>query len=129
VLRDTVGGVFAIRHTRGGQQRSSDQLATVCKREAFVSAVDRHAGYLERRQRLRAETLRLGQRSTSQFTSADSRREPKIVFDSRARACLPTWRMPIEHQRSEPFRRAVHRRSKSGGTGADNHQIVNIKGG
>ncbi len=55
--------------------------------------------------------------------------KPEIVLDPRAAARLPAGRVPIEQQRPQPFRRAVDRRREAGGTGAHNHEVVQIERG
>ena len=92
-------------------------------------AVDRDAGDFERREKLGAEPLRLRERAAREFAAADAGRKSEIIFDARTGARLPARRMPVEQQRSQPFRCAVHRRREAGRTGADDHEIVDIEGG
>ncbi len=58
------------------------------EREPLVPAVDRHAGHFERREKLRAEPLRLRDGAAGQLAAADAGREPEVVLDARARPRL-----------------------------------------
>ena len=92
-------------------------------------AIDRDAGHFERREKLGAEPLRLRERAARQLAAADAGRKPEVVLDARTGARLPARRVPVEQQRPQPFRCAVHRRRESGRTGADDHEVVDIEGG
>ena len=98
------------------------------ERETLVAAVDRHAGHFERCEGLGAEPLRLHQRAAGQLAAADAGREPEVVLDPRTAAGLAARGVPIEHQRAKALRCAVHRGREAGGTGADDYQVVHVKG-
>ena len=97
------------------------------ERETLVSRVDRHCRDFKRRQKLRAQPLRLRQGAPRQFAAADAGRKSKIVLDPGTGARLPARRVPVEQQGPQPFRCAVHRRRKARRTGADDHQVVHIE--
>ena len=129
VLGHAARGMLAIEHAGGGQHGSRDNLAAVGERETLVSPIDRNLRHFERREKLRAQPLRLRHGAACQFAAADAGRKPEIVLDPRTGARLPARGVPVEQQRPQPFRCAVHRRRKAGRTGADDHQVVHIEGG
>ena len=87
----------------------------------------RHAGHFERHEQLGAETLRLRHGAARQFAAADAGGKPEIVLDLRTAARLSARGVPIEQQRPQSFRCAVHRRRETGRAGADDHQVVEIE--
>ena len=96
--------------------------------ETLVSRIDRDAGHFERREKLGAEPLRLHQSAARQLAAADAGRKAEIVLDPRAGARLSARSMPVEQQRPQPFRCAVHRRREARRTGADDHEVVHVEG-
>ena len=120
--------MLAIDHAGRDQQRSRDDFAAVGQHETLVAAVDRHAGHFERREELGAEPLRLREGAARQLAAADAGRKPEIVFDARAGACLSARCVPIEQQRPQSLRRAVHRGRETGGSRADDDEVVDIAG-
>ncbi len=83
--------------------------------------------HFKRRKKLGAEPLRLRQGAARQVAAADAGRKPQIVLDARTGARLPARRVPVEQQRPQPFRCAVHRRRQARRTGADDHKVVHIE--
>ena len=118
--------MLAILHAGRGQQGPRDDLAAVAERQVLVAGVDGHAGHFERHEELRAEPLRLRHGAPRQLAAADAGGKPEIVLDARTAARLPAGRVPIEQQRPQSLRCAVHRRREAGGTGADDHEVVQV---
>ena len=129
VLRHAGRGMLAIEHAGRGQHGSRHDFAAIAERETLVSRIDRDSGHFERREKLRAEPLRLRQGAARQLAAADAGRKSEIVLDPGAGARLSARRVPVEQQCPQPFRCAVHRRRKAGRTGADDHEVVHIEGG
>ncbi len=77
---------------------------------------------------LGAEPARLLQRAARELVARHARREAEVVLDPRRRAGLAARRLPLDHDRREPLRRAVHRGREPGGPGADDHRVV-LRGG
>ena len=50
----------------------------------------------------------------------------EIVLDSGAGACLSARRLPIEHERAQPFGRTVDRGCQPCRSGADDHEVVQV---
>ena len=73
---------------------------------------------------LGAEPPRLLQRTARQLVAGHARREAEVVLDPRRRAGLAAGRLPLDHDRAQPFRRPVHRRRQPGRPGADDHRVV-----
>ena len=121
--------MLAIKHSGGGQHGSRDDLAAIGERQALVPGIDRDSGHFERREELRAQPLRLRQGAACQFAAADAGRKAEIVLDPGTGARLPARRVPVEQQRPQPFRCAVHRGREAGRSGADDHEVVDIEGG
>ena len=117
------------KHTGSGEHRARDDLTPITERKTFVSAFDRDLSHLHRRQKLRAEPLGLCHGAACQFAAADAGRKPEVVLYPRTRTCLTTRGPPVEQQRSQAFRCAVHRPRQTGGTGAHDDQVVHVEGG
>ena len=83
----------------------------------------------ERHEKLGAKPLRLRHGAPRQLAAADAGRKPEVVLDPRTGARLPARRVPVEQQRPQPFRRAVHGRREPGRAGADDHQVVQVERG
>ena len=64
---------------------------------------------------LRAEPPRLLQRAARQLVSRHAGREAEVVLDPRRRAGLAAGRLPLDHDRAQALRRAVHGRGQPGG--------------
>ena len=58
-----------------------------------------------------------------QIPSADAPREPQVVADEGAGGRLASDAAPVDHQRAQPLRRAVHRGGQAGGAGAHDDEI------
>jgi hypothetical protein len=63
---------------------------------------------------LRAETLRLPQGSAGKFIAGDSAWKAEVVLDPGRRSRLPTGGFPLDHQRPQSLRGAVHCRRETG---------------
>ena len=93
----------------------------------LVAGLDGDAGDLDGHEALRAEALGLLHRAARQFTAADTGRESQVVLDPRTGASLPAGGMPVEQQRLQAFRGAIHRGRQARRTAADDHQVVDVE--
>ena len=75
---------------------------------------------------LRAELLRLRVRARRQVLPGDAGRKAEVVLDLRARAGLSPRRVRLQHQHVEAFRRAVHGRRETRGSGADDDHVADL---
>ena len=73
---------------------------------------------------LGAEPARLLQCPTRQLVAGDTRREAKVVLDSRRRAGLPPRRLSLDRDRPQALRRAVDGRGQARRSCTDNHRVV-----
>ncbi len=77
-----------------------------------------------RDQDLGAEPARLLERAARQLVARHARGEAEVVLDARRRPRLPARRLPLDHERPEPFRRAVHGGRETRRAGADDDRVV-----
>ena len=78
---------------------------------------------------LGAEPPRLLQRTTRQLVPRHTRREAEVVLDPRRGAGLPAGRLPLDHDRAQALRCAVHGGGQARGPGAHDHGVVLGGGG
>ena len=72
---------------------------------------------------------RLLQRPARELLARDAGREAEVVLDPGRGAGLAAGRLPLDHDRAQPLRRAVDRRGEPGRPGADDHGVVLGGGG
>ena len=75
----------------------------------------------------RRRTSRLVVGTGHQRHAADAGRKAQVVLDPRRRAGLAAERTTVEHERAEPFRRAVHRGREPRRPGADDRHVVDLR--
>ncbi len=128
VLLDAGRWVLAIRHAGGGEQSTRDNLAAVTERKGFVAAVDGDACDLKRGKELGTKPLRLSNSAARKLAAANAGWKSQIVFNAGARSGLSAGSVSVEQERAQTFRRAIDSSGKSGGTGADDREIVDVEG-
>ena len=85
-----------------------------------------HPGHRPRDQQLGAEADRLPAGALAQLVAAEAAGKAEVVLDPGGGACLAAAGRALDQQRPEPLRRAVHRGRQSGGTAADDHDVVGV---
>ena len=68
----------------------------------------------------------LHQRLGSQLRAGDSGREAEVVLDTCARAGLPAYGNPFQHQRAQALGGAVDGSRQSGGSTTDDNNVVDL---
>ena len=109
-------------HAAGKDDRPSSQNVAAVQMHLPGSRVDPldRASHKD----LGAEPARLLQCPTRQLVAGDTRREAKVVLDSRRRAGLPPRRLSLDRDRPQALRRAVDGRGQARRSGTDNHRVV-----
>src|SRR5216684_1637630 len=92
--------------------------------EWSLVATNAHCGFGD--QQLRAEFLRLRERTCGELLTGDAGRKSEVVFDAHAGAGLTARLVRFDHQHVETFRRRVHRGAKSGWSRTDDHNITYV---
>jgi hypothetical protein len=114
----------AIAHIGGDDDRSTSYLTCVQQRYDMIATGAGKAGNAIREHEFGTKQHRLVERAQGQLRSADAQREAQVVPDQRAGAGLPADGLPLHHERGQAFGGGVHRRGKSGRTGADEDVIA-----
>ena len=82
--------------------------------------------HLDRTLYLGPELLGLHQRFGGQLRAGEAGREAEVVLDTCARARLPAYGNPFQHQRVQSFRGAVDGSRQSGGPSTDDNNVVDL---
>ena len=94
------------------------------ERAIFLRAIQR--ARFDRDHHVCAEFLRLIVGAPGERLPRNASWESEIVFDPRARSGLPAEMPRIEHCHRQTLGRRIHRSCKSGGTAADNGDVVEL---
>ena len=104
-------------------------LGAVGELDDLVVVLHAHAGDGLRPEQLGAEALGLGQGAAGELRAAEAVGKAQVVFDGRALAGLAAGRAALDHQRAQPFGRAINGRAQAGGAGAHDDEIVEGRAG
>src|SRR6187402_326852 len=113
--------------TRRDHDSRSTDLSTVSQLDDAILTL-RTETLRPLRDNLRAQTRGLQKCPLAQLLAADTAGEAEVVLDLGTGARLPPRRIRFEDQRTKPLAGAVHRRSKSGRTRANDDQVVELLG-
>ena len=116
---------LAVLDAGGKKDTMAGYLAAIGELEKAVLAVNAHAGGALG-DKLSAEARGLGVGAAAEIGAGDAGRKAEIVLDAGAGAGLPAGRFGLDDDSAEAFTGAVDRGGETGGTCADDDDVVEI---
>lgn len=116
-------------HTCAEHQGMTSNLATALQLEALVGPVDGQRLGARGREDFNTKALGLRDRTAGEIRAGESGREAEVVLDQTARAGLPARGVALDQHGAQAFRRAVDRGRKTGGPGADDGEVIELRAG